>query len=111
MRTKTTYIAECDGKEFEKEDACLAHEQDYARNLNRNRVFAQNLSLDLINLICPTHNRTSCSDTNANNGFYDYGPNDQLRCDCDRCGLLEILRDKDWMDMHRFEFKFSLSGF
>jgi hypothetical protein len=52
-------------------------------------------TLELINIICPEHDRTSCSDENISNGFYfedefnttisrSYFPR------CSRCALLEI---------------------
>ena len=49
-------------------------------------------ALELIDIICPEHTRTSCSDENISNGFYtdegvitkEYFPR------CSRCALLEI---------------------
>lgn len=54
-------------------------------------------AIELINIICPEHTRTSCSDENISNGFYhkwdgtvtnviskEYFPR------CSRCALLEI---------------------
>lgn len=50
-------------------------------------------ALELIDIICPEHSRTSCSDENISNGFYtdegiitkEYFPR------CSRCALLEIV--------------------
>jgi hypothetical protein len=44
-------------------------------------------ALEFINIICPEHSRTSCSDENISNGFYS-SPGWQGRCL--RCVYLEI---------------------
>ncbi len=43
--------------------------------------------LKFINIICPEHNRTSCSDDNVTNGFYS---GDGWHGRCSRCMYLEI---------------------
>ena len=52
------------------------------------------LAIELINIICPEHTRTSCSDENLNNGFSfedDYETISLLyHPRCSRCALLEI---------------------
>jgi hypothetical protein len=45
-------------------------------------------ALELINIIAPEHERTSCSDEDLNNGFYSNDNNTR----CGRCTLLEILK-------------------
>ncbi len=45
-------------------------------------------AIDLINIIQPKHNRTSCSDDDLENGFYS---NDGYTR-CLRCTLLEVLK-------------------
>jgi hypothetical protein len=50
-------------------------------------------ALEFINVIRPTHDRTSCSDTSLDNGFYSRtGRTWHGRCT--RCMYLEILKDK-----------------
>ena len=53
--------------------------------------------LELINIICPEHNRTSCSDDNISNGFYtdsndeyDKTISHKYGSRCPRCALLEL---------------------
>jgi hypothetical protein len=46
---------------------------------------------ELVDLLCPKHDRTSCSDDNINNGF-DAGSHGLPRCS--RCALLEIVESK-----------------
>ncbi len=43
--------------------------------------------IDVLELLCPNHNRTSCNDDNASN----YGS-------CDRCTILKIQAEKMWDD-------------
>ena len=50
---------------------------------------------DFINIICPEHGRTSCSDDNLFNGFYFKSEEEEIinekhRPRCIRCALLEI---------------------
>lgn len=42
----------------------------------------------LIDLIAPTHDRTSCNDTQLGNGFYSHTADGHPRCS--RCALLEL---------------------
>ena len=54
-------------------------------------------ALELINIICPEHGRTSCSDENIGNGFYhlyEFGESISTITNehiprCSRCALLE----------------------
>jgi len=43
---------------------------------------------ELINIICPDHSRTSCSDENIDNGFYTHDETGHPRCR--RCALIEL---------------------
>jgi hypothetical protein len=49
---------------------------------------------EFIDLICPEHSRTSCSDDNIGNGFYLKNDSDTIDEKyyprCNRCALLEI---------------------
>ena len=49
---------------------------------------------NIIDLICPEHSRTSCSDENISNGFYfeddDITISTKYYHRCTRCALLEI---------------------
>ena len=48
---------------------------------------------EFIDIICPNHDRTSCSDDNIANGFYandDMTISSVRRPRCARCALLEI---------------------
>ena len=49
---------------------------------------------EFINLICPEHTRTSCSDDNISNGFYFEEDRETISPKyfhrCGRCALLEI---------------------
>lgn len=51
-------------------------------------------AIDLINIICPEHSRTSCSDENIDNGFYFDEDMESISIKhyhrCNRCALLEI---------------------
>jgi hypothetical protein len=55
-------------------------------------------ALELINIICPEHSRTSCSDENINNGFYhSYELDEPISTisnehmpRCTRCALLQL---------------------
>lgn len=52
---------------------------------------------EFIDIICPDHTRTSCSDDNIANGFYtedDMTIISVLRPRCGRCALLEIENGK-----------------
>jgi len=44
-------------------------------------------ALEFINIICPEHSRTTCSDENISNGFYS---GDGWHARCLRCAYLEI---------------------
>jgi hypothetical protein len=48
----------------------------------------------LIDMICPTHGRTSCNDENLNNGFWT-SSSDTWHGRCRRCMLLELVRGSD----------------
>jgi hypothetical protein len=48
----------------------------------------------VVDLIVPVHGRTSCSDTNTQNGRYSNGGGEVPRCD--RCLFLEAVREKYW---------------
>jgi hypothetical protein len=49
-------------------------------------------AIDFINLICPEHTRTSCSDKDQNNGFYSRN-GDTWHGRCTRCMYLEIIEN------------------
>lgn len=54
-------------------------------------------ALELIDIICPEHGRTSCSDDNINNGFYFEDEESNVISKkylprCSRCALLEIAK-------------------
>ncbi len=60
-------------------------------------------ALELINIICPEHSRTSCSDENIGNGFFLESENDfeynttiskKYFPRCGRCALLQIANGK-----------------
>jgi hypothetical protein len=46
-------------------------------------------SKELIDLIAPQHDRTSCNDNELGNGFYSNSGNTR----CGRCSLLQILKE------------------
>lgn len=50
-------------------------------------------AIDLIDILAPEHDRTTCSDKNPCNGLERDG--ERLRWRCDRCMLLELAADKD----------------
>lgn len=45
---------------------------------------------ELVDKMQPYHSRTSCSDSNLDNGFYSY--DDEGRYRCRRCALLQAAR-------------------
>ena len=49
---------------------------------------------ELIDILCPEHDRTSCSDDNVSNGFYREEDSTTIESKyfprCGRCALLEI---------------------
>ncbi len=49
-------------------------------------------AIEFINIICPEHDRTSCSDSNISNGFFTR--NESWHGRCKRCMYLEILECK-----------------
>lgn len=50
-------------------------------------------TLEFINIICPEHDRTSCSDENISNGFYTRGNKWYGRCT--RCMYLQIINGEE----------------
>lgn len=56
-------------------------------------------ALELVNIICPEHTRTSCSDDNIDNGFYHKFVDTEDSTTiiskhhprCSRCALLELI--------------------
>lgn len=62
--------------------------------------------IDFINIICPEHDRTSCSDEDLNNGFFidDFGTVDlKYRVRCKRCAYLQVARGE--VGKEKFEMK------
>lgn len=55
-------------------------------------------TIEFINIICPEHGRTSCSDENISNGFYLDDDEETVSMKyyhrCTRCALLEIYNGK-----------------
>lgn len=49
-------------------------------------------ALEFINLICPDHDRTNCSDENISNGFFSW-TGYPWHGRCTRCMYLEIIKD------------------
>lgn len=51
-------------------------------------------AIEFINIVCPEHGRTSCSDGNISNGFGVEEGADFVKYNprCKRCAYLEILR-------------------
>jgi len=47
-------------------------------------------ALEFINIVEPEHSRTSCSDTDLQNGFYSQDGK-SYHCRCKRCMYLEVL--------------------
>lgn len=62
---------------------CIKEAIEKARASEREKV-----AKEILELICPEHNRTSCSDTDTQNGLYS---NDSYTR-CARCTLLEIIK-------------------
>jgi len=66
---------------------------------------------ELVNLLAPEHDRTSCSDENLANGF-----DSATKCTgrtaprCIRCALLELLNSDEWDTFEEFDFSFFLNG-
>lgn len=54
---------------------------------------------ELIDIICPTHDRSSCSDEDLQNGF---NSNDHFTR-CGRCTLLCVLRDRSLPENHEVQ--------
>lgn len=51
-------------------------------------------ALELVNIIAPEHDRTSCDDNHINNGWASYTPSTgRTSPRCVRCALLEIVYD------------------
>jgi hypothetical protein len=48
--------------------------------------------LELLNIIYPGHDRTSCDDHHTNNGFYSIKGGNDPRGRCKRCMILELIR-------------------
>lgn len=61
-------------------------------------------ALELLNIIQPEHNRTSCSDDELNNGFYSN--NGYTRCF--RCTVLEIIKKGYMPKSHSLSCDFSI---
>jgi hypothetical protein len=52
-------------------------------------------SVEIVDIVAPTHGRTSCNDQNLNNGF-DTLSEERTSPRCIRCALLEIVRDRGY---------------
>ena len=61
---------------------------------NKNNLMAK----EFVDIICPTHDRSSCSDEDLQNGFYS---NDHFTR-CARCTLLSVIRDRSLPKSHEF---------
>lgn len=80
-------------EEADKANAALANaQQEYEAMVNsahakRMQAFATLLTPELINVLLPAHERTSCSDEDPNNHY---------RARCARCALLEAQQSGFW---------------
>ena len=61
-------------------------------------------ALELINIIQPKHDRTSCSDGNLDNGFYSSGKYTR----CARCTLLQIIKEGYLPESHEAFISFNI---
>lgn len=61
-------------------------------------IFIYMDAIEFLNIILPTHDKTSCHDDNLNNGFWSiYGYNDLGKWygRCRRCMALQIIKNDD----------------
>lgn len=59
---------------------------------------------ELIDMICPEHDRISCNDSFTNNGLYS----NTSFTRCARCTLLHIIRDKKLPESHTAHITFEI---
>ena len=72
----------------------------------RNEALAQALTPELVNVLAPEHGRSSCSDTNIENGFRS----GKRVPRCTRCALLEALSTRSIWANVRLAVHFELTG-
>jgi hypothetical protein len=66
---------------------------------------------ELLELLAPEHGRTSCTDTDLNNGFDSATKSTgRIAPRCLRCALLELAKSDEWETFEEFDFDFNVFG-
>jgi hypothetical protein len=66
---------------------------------------------ELLTLLAPEHGRSSCSDTQLNNGFNSATAHTGRTAPrCLRCALLELAKSDEWDTFEEFDFDFNVFG-